>query len=553
MNRNEDWSFTFTAPVSTEPVLSPEQQAVADAIAHGTTDLAVVAAAGSGKTTAVIHAVTAMYAAGVDKKSILLLSFSRPAVDELNGRLKFDPQDKDAPAKTFHSTACRALNRQYEVEITEGSPHNGTLRRGMVQTCVDLNYKAKADIWVEVLNGRVANPPDFMGIEEQGAEEITLFGVGNEAHQRVVQNLTTTIARLTAEGIPLRDTDAMVGWLQSRNLDVTIAAWLTAYNTAVGLRGLWSFADALVEWYASGPRRVPVVIVDECQDMDPLLLRAAMHIAKGGRLIAVGDLRQTIHEWKGADPDVFQEFIDRPTTKTVYLNENRRSVRSIVDLGNHVVHEYAWGRPAATSLRIDEASQGWRYATAQESPLAELIKRARAALPGKQVAVLARTWSELRRFEAAAFRAGIPYTCKQGAITEKAVASFKQVEGRTWEESIAARLHKVKAKAEDTYQAIADKARTFASHREYATWYSQFYVDEAPIYLGTAHSSKGLTLDTVLLITSKKWNSPHEDARTSERRLLYVAVTRAANNLSIYPDHLGGYPDALGGGPVAGA
>ena len=55
----------------------------------------------------------------------------------------------------------------------------------------------------------------------------------------------------------------------------------------------------------------------------------------------------------------------------------------------------------------------------------------------------------------------------------------------------------------------------------------------------TVHASKGLEFDTVIIPDINEGNFPHgkmpdENSVEEERRIFYVAMTRAANNLYLY-------------------
>src|SRR5512135_1694680 len=110
--------------------LNPEQR---EAVEHGvagdapTSPLLVIAGAGSGKTNVLAHRVAHLVAAGTDPGSILLLTFSRRAADEMSRRVERIVRQvavgnprlagaKLAWAGTFHSIGARLL-REYAPRI----------------------------------------------------------------------------------------------------------------------------------------------------------------------------------------------------------------------------------------------------------------------------------------------------------------------------------------------------------------------------------------------------------------------------------------------------
>jgi superfamily I DNA/RNA helicase len=558
MNLNHDWSFTLTPSAPSTPgpiILSAEQEAVRHAIVHGTTDLAIIAAAGSGKTTTVVASIEGLLAQGFDKSEVLLLSFSKDAVKEINVRLyelglqtcPTDSNAKDMMARTFHS---KAGQERHVVWTQERRSFKGNTSRMIEESlCVDLNWAAQQKIWLNVLNTHAAEKLELRDVDEEGEDEelVGMFDIKDPEHRKTVQRLQTLMARLAAVNIKISVLPEVAGWLAKQGLDVQAASWLCDYSREVQKDGLWTFADMIIDWYRAGPHKKKVVIVDEAQDMDPILLSAAQKIAKGGRLIAVGDIRQCIHVWKGADPSIFQAFANAPTTKTVYLNENRRSVRSIVDLGNTIMAPYPYGLPFATSARGDLPRKGWWRggsgggAAYNPTAVVQMAEKAKKIESGKQVAVLTRTWGELEEFEYACFKSGLAYECKKRKITMAKFRKFKPRMGEGWGETIRRTVS-----WNSTLSDIGAKAADFPTYVAFEAW-AEDYTNpkKAPVYLGTAHSSKGLTLDTVILVTNKRWNKPEAQDIEAERRLLYVAVTRAANELFIHPDEEESYPYSL--------
>ena len=80
-----------------------------------------------------------------------------------------------------------------------------------------------------------------------------------------------------------------------------------------------------------------VVMVDECQDLNYLQFELVKQlITKRGRLIAVGDSRQAIYMFMGANKSVFDEIKSRPNTKALPLSYCYRCPTSIVEQANQV-------------------------------------------------------------------------------------------------------------------------------------------------------------------------------------------------------------------------
>ena len=86
--------------------------------------------------------------------------------------------------------------------------------------------------------------------------------------------------------------------------------------------------------------RFKLAIVDEAQDTDPLQWKLFRRLFPGGdgrRLITVGDPKQAIYGFRGADVDAYVDFTRDADRRT--LPTNRRSDRPLVDLLNHIMKD----------------------------------------------------------------------------------------------------------------------------------------------------------------------------------------------------------------------
>jgi ATP-dependent helicase/nuclease subunit A len=81
-------------------------------------------------------------------------------------------------------------------------------------------------------------------------------------------------------------------------------------------------------------KRFEYVIVDEYQDTSTLQQEIIDKISRRGRRIFAGDYFQSIYEWRDATPVSTMEFIRRNNFKILIMDENFRSVPSIIDFIN---------------------------------------------------------------------------------------------------------------------------------------------------------------------------------------------------------------------------
>ncbi len=165
--------------------------------------------------------------------------------------------------------------------------------------------------------------------------------------------------------------------------------------------------------------RYQAVLLDEYQDTNPgqrELLRALF--PPGFPLTAVGDVDQTIYEWRGASPDNFESFPDHfpledgSPSSTLHLTENRRSHRSIINVANTVRARTGSGQPDLIPLRDrigGEVAVSWHDSSVAEAEwIARKLVELHAHHNWKDMAVLFRKNKDMVLVHDALRAGGIP-------------------------------------------------------------------------------------------------------------------------------------------------
>ena len=101
---------------------------------------------------------------------------------------------------------------------------------------------------------------------------------------------------------------------------------------------------------------IDLVLVDEFQDTDPVQAEILEALAGSGlldgKLFLVGDFKQSIYRFRGARPELFQDYRGRfPEAGRLALSENFRSVPAILDFVNALFAD-AFDQPAEP-LRLE--------------------------------------------------------------------------------------------------------------------------------------------------------------------------------------------------------
>jgi DNA helicase-2/ATP-dependent DNA helicase PcrA len=277
----------------------------------------VIAGAGTGKTRTLVYRVARLIDIGVDPRTILLLTFTRRAAEEMLRRasLLIDNRCDKVSGGTFHSfanTVLRHYGRKIELEPSFSimdRPDSEDLIQ-MIRTELGLNAKEKR----------------FP--RKQTVGEIFSMAL----------NKQVTIAELIERDYPhLYDFLDDLLRLYERYVEYKKTRGLLDYDDLlIKLKELLSSDEATRRRLSETYR---FIMVDEYQDTnrlqaDIVRLLAAAH----DNVMVVGDDAQSIYSFRGAN---FRNIMDFPTdfpgATIISLEENYRSTQPILDLTNEII------------------------------------------------------------------------------------------------------------------------------------------------------------------------------------------------------------------------
>jgi DNA helicase-2/ATP-dependent DNA helicase PcrA len=530
--------------------LDPEQRQVAEALRG---PVRVLAGAGTGKTRAITHRIAHGVAQGVYAPTeVLALSFTTRAAGEMRERLR----SLGAPgvqARTFHSAALRQLRFFWPRVHGRDLPELTESKLGMVALAarrqrLSVDQATLRDLASEIEWAKVSNvAPDS-------------YAALARARGRAVSGLEPEVVARAFDAY--EEVKRGQGRMDMEDV-LLFGAGLLADNEAVAAQVRRQY-----KWF----------VVDEFQDVSPLQ-NALLDLWLGGRdeLCVVGDPAQTIYSFAGADARYLREFTQRfPKATSVELVRNYRSTPQVVAAANALLAgtsskgvDLVAQRPSGAAITYREASDE----VAEADAVADRAAALRASgTPASRMAVLLRINAQSERFEEALAARGIPYVVRgaarffdrpevrQAITLVRGAARSGEASGPV-ADAVVAVLSQMGHSTEppegrgevrnrwESLQALVDLAADFGRERPDAGLGD--LVDDldrrageqhAPVAdavtLATIHSAKGLEWDAVFVAGMHEKMMPISQARTpaeveEERRLLYVAMTRARDELCV--------------------
>ncbi len=529
--------------------LDPEQRQVAEALRG---PVRVLAGAGTGKTRAITHRIAYGVATGVyAPQEVLAVTFTTRAAGEMRARLR-GLGAGGVQARTFHSAALRQL--RYFWPHVHGSevPQIVESKLGLLATAARRqrllpDQAALRDLAGEVEWAKVPNvsPDRYPAIAGDRGREVA----GHDAD---------TVARVFASYEEVKR--------EAGRIDLEDVLLLTA--------GLLADDERVA---AQVRRQYKWFVVDEYQDVSPIQ-HALLELWLGGRdeLCVVGDPAQTIYSFAGANADYLRDFPRRHEgTTSIERVRNYRSTPEVVAAANSLLA----GTPSAgVSLQAQSPSGPDVTFTPYADEVAEaaavadwLGERHRHGVPWSQMAVLFRINAQSEAFEDAFAARGVPYvvrgaarffdrpevreavtrlrgTARGGEATDDLVADVRATLAAMGWTTEAPTARGQQRDRWESWQALVSQAEQFAAQTE-GSDLSAFVDDldrraadqHAPqadgVVLATVHAAKGLEWDVVAVCGLQDGTFPIVYAERpseveEERRLLYVAMTRARRHLA---------------------
>jgi DNA helicase II / ATP-dependent DNA helicase PcrA len=277
----------------------------------------IIAGAGTGKTRTITYRVAYLVELGVRPESVLLLTFTRRAAQEMLRRasILLDSRCEKVAGGTFHSFANLVLRRYAPLVGYESS-----------FTILD---QGDAEDVVNLLRTRMK----FDTRERRFPRKQTLFDIFSKA----VNTLTTIRDLLKQEYAHFEECGDDILALHSAYGDYKRTHNLMDYDDMlVHLRNLLRDHNA-----ARGElgARYLYIMVDEYQDTNRIQAEIVRLLASShGNVMVVGDDAQSIYSFRGATIRNILDFPEEfPGCRIITLEENYRSTQPILNLTNEIL------------------------------------------------------------------------------------------------------------------------------------------------------------------------------------------------------------------------
>ncbi|MCT1927270.1 DNA helicase PcrA [Staphylococcus pasteuri] len=356
--------------------------------------LLIMAGAGSGKTRVLTHRIAYLLdEKDVSPYNILAITFTNKAAKEMKARVEqlVGEEAQVIWMSTFHSMCVRILRRDAD--------RIGIERNFTIIDPTDQKSVIKDVLKNENIDSKRFEPRMFIGAISNLKNELkTPEDAQNEAndyHSQMVATVYKGYQRQLSRNEAL-DFDDLI---------------MTTIN-------LFERVPEALEYYQN---KFQYIHVDEYQDTNKAQYTLIKLLAnKFKNLCVVGDSDQSIYGWRGADIQNILSFEeDYPDAKTIFLEQNYRSTKTILNAANEVIKNNTERKPKGLwTANTGGDKINYYEATTErdeaEYVVKEIMKHQRNGKKYSDMAILYRTNAQSRVLEETFMKSNIPYTMVGG-------------------------------------------------------------------------------------------------------------------------------------------
>lgn len=339
-------------------------------INHINGPISVIAGAGSGKSTVLVYRIQNLIQQGVDPRDIVAITFTKNSADDLKKKLN-QLDIFDIRVGTFHSVLSHMLVENGINVFKKVAPFEVRKKFNAIQ-----------------FNSDVDDILSFISYQK-------CFLRGHR--------------------------DVFVA-KESAYTDYELAQYYALYEELKRENGAYDFDDWMIEALKilkinPNAFNCKYLLVDEHQDNNMVQNLLIREMCPSQNIMVVGDYRQSIYGFRGAEPKYFMNFHkDFPNAKVVNLDNNYRSGSLIIEKANNFIRNYFGGyeyySDSIPTVKHTGKVEFERYDTAEDEceDVANTIQN--MLLSGKMpndIAVLYRMNNMSAEMEMALIKRNIPY------------------------------------------------------------------------------------------------------------------------------------------------
>jgi DNA helicase II / ATP-dependent DNA helicase PcrA len=367
--------------------LNPTQREAVEAIKG---PVLILAGPGSGKTRVITHRVAYLVKlCGVSPHNIMAVTFTNKAAREMRERLEqlLGQAAEALSLGTFHAICARILRREGKAigldssfVIYDEDDQLSLMKQALEELNLDPKQYAPQVLRsaIGAAKSRLISPEDYAQRVSSYFEEIV-----HRVYQRYQQLLN-----------------------QSRAVDFDDLLMKTVQ--------LFQDHPQILNRYQS---KYVHILVDEFQDTNIVQYMLMKQLAgKYRNLCVVGDPDQSIYSWRFADLRNILSFEkDYPEAKVVFLEQNYRSTKTILEVASDVISANVLRKPKklwtenedGASVTVIEGYNAEEEAQSVVNEIEKLISQEQISL--KDCAVMYRVNAQSRALEETFLRYGVPY------------------------------------------------------------------------------------------------------------------------------------------------
>ena len=397
--------------------------------------LLLLAGAGSGKTTVLIHRVANLlqYGRGSDTEEIPI-----PITEDEVAFLEQYAQSPDASQRPLVSYLC-AIEPARPWEVLAITFTNKAANELKERLSVMLGEETAADVWASTFHSAcvriLRRDIDRLGFDRS----FTIYDTDDS--KRVIKDILKELG-LEEKTFPPREVQSVISrakndcqtpeefqaqWREINDFrKVNIGKVYSLYNRKLREANALDFDDLLwhtVRLLETVPevrdyyrRKFRYILIDEYQDTNALQYRlAALLTGPGKNICVVGDDDQSIYRFRGADITNILSFEKQfPGARVIRLEQNYRSTQNILDVANAVISHNSsrkgktlWTNNGAGELVTVKTT--FHEGDEANFVLGQIMTHYRRGGRWGDCAVLYRTNAQSNALEYACKRNGVPY------------------------------------------------------------------------------------------------------------------------------------------------